>query len=109
MASVLTRDIVKKFGEVPAVNAAGTCYSGGCVSATECQRVTSCAVCSAEQACVTDVTQQGLEVHCVTVPSTCPGTGASCDCLGASSCVSPYSSCTPLSGVRGVSCSCPNC
>lgn len=98
-------------GEAPGVNAQGTCYTGVCVPVTQCKRVSSCAACSSSQACVSYAAQQQsgtTRIHCVTVPTTCSGAG-SCDCMGPSSCVNSYTSCTPLSGVRGVSCSCPNC
>ena len=95
-------------GEVPTVNAAGTCYMGGCVPATQCKRVTSCAACrGGEQACVNDVTFQGNQAHCVTVPPECSG-AASCGCLGPSSCVSPYNVCVDFSGIRGIACGCPS-
>jgi hypothetical protein len=95
-------------GEVPTVNPSGTCYSGGCVPATQCKRVTSCADCSADQACVNNVTFQGNQAHCVTIPTTCQGT-ATCACLGASSCVSPYTICADFSGLKGIACGCPSC
>ena len=96
-------------GEVPTVNPAGTCYSGGCVPATQCKRVTSCADCaSADQGCVNNVTLQGTQFHCVTIPSVCQG-AATCACLGVSSCVSPYSVCADFSGLKGIACGCPTC
>ncbi len=96
-------------GQVPAINAAGTCYAGGCVPASQCKTVSSCNVCGGTApACVTYQTQMGNQHHCVTIPTACGG-DATCGCLGPTSCVSPYLSCTNYSGNRGVSCGCPNC
>jgi hypothetical protein len=94
-------------GEVPAINDTGNCYLGTCAPATECTNVAGCGVCTfTTEACVIYQTQLGGHYHCVTLP---PGCGGGCDCLGASSCLPPYVSCTNFSGIRGVACSCPNC
>ena len=93
-------------GEVPAIK--GLCYTGACVPASECLNVPSCAACGPNQACAAYQTQRGVEYHCVPVPETCHGS-AGCECMGPSTCISPYMSCTNFSGVRGFSCSCPNC
>ena len=58
--------------------------------------------------CVTYVTQRGPENHCVRVPTGCEST-PTCECLGSSVCLPPYGNCTDKSGIRGVSCDCPNC
>jgi hypothetical protein len=96
-------------GEVPEINAAGTCYTQRCVQATQCARVTACSDCGGDAAaCVTYQTQMGNEHHCVSVPAACGGT-ASCACLGPTTCLAPYGSCSNASGTRGLTCSCPNC
>jgi hypothetical protein len=96
-------------GEVPTVNASGTCYVGTCAPETECRTVSSCAVCSGtNEACVSYGAQLGAEYHCVTIPPECGGNGG-CTCLGVASCRSPYGACVDYSGIRGVSCTCPSC
>ena len=96
-------------GQVPGVNADGTCYTGGCVPTTQCRSVASCNVCGSSQACVTNQSRGRNEHHCVTVPAGC--SSANCSCLGDSVCLSPYSSCDNNSsgGVKGVTCGCPTC
>jgi hypothetical protein len=82
---------------------------GGCVPATECKSVTSCADCTAPlETCVHVEHQTGPTLHCVDVPKGCEGTPF-CECMGGSVCVGPYGTCTDFSGVQGMSCSCPNC
>jgi len=92
-------------GLIPAVK--GDCYAGGCVPVTECTNVKSCADCG-KFPCADYATRLGPEAHCVTVPSGC-GDNATCACLGPTVCTKPFSSCGDLSGVRGVSCTCPTC
>ena len=96
-------------GDVPTVNAAGTCYTGTCAPAVECTTVTSCGVCTGTASCATYQTQSGPQSHCLPIPSECTGNPSGCDCFGQASCVAPYRTCTPFSGVRGVLCSCPTC
>ncbi|MEO5768270.1 MAG: hypothetical protein ABIS92_07945 [Polyangia bacterium] len=95
-------------GSVPTVSANGNCFSGNCAAATQCLSVDSCASCGdGNQACVTERPRDGVTSrHCVTIPTVCQGT-ATCGCFGPSTCVSPNTSCTNLSGVKGVSCSHP--
>ena len=97
-------------GEVPSVNDAGTCYTGACAPASQCTTVTDCNACSGRTAetCVVYQTQRGNQFHCVSVPPACGGNDG-CDCLGPTTCVAPYRACTNFSGVKGISCSCPNC
>jgi len=96
-------------GEVPAVNASGNCYVGTCVPETECTTVGGCSACTGTgEACVSYQTQRGPQHHCVTIPPECNGNGG-CSCVGVASCLAPYQTCTDYSGIRGVSCSCPNC
>ena len=76
-------------GQVPGVNAAGDCYTGGCVPATQCKTVTSCAACDPSLACVTYQTQMGDQVHCVTIPDSCNG-NTTCGCLGPTVCKDSY-------------------
>jgi hypothetical protein len=96
-------------GEVPSVNATGTCFAGGCVPASQCKTVTNCSACGGSApACVSYQTQLGIQNHCVTIPTECGG-AATCGCLGPTTCVSPYGSCGDFSGIRGVSCTCPAC
>jgi hypothetical protein len=94
-------------GEVPTINASGNCWSGTCAPAVECKGVTDCNACAGADTCATFQTQMGARYHCVTIPAGCGP--ASCDCLGPGTCTAPYRQCTPFSGVRGFSCSCPNC
>jgi hypothetical protein len=94
-------------GYVQAINAAGTCYQGGCVPATQCKSVTGCSACGPGQGCVIYETQLGPETHCVTMPSSCKS--VSCDCLGPSTCTGAFRTCSNLSGQMGIACSCPNC
>lgn len=97
-----------KAGEVPLVDAAGTCWEGSCVPAGECKTVKACADCTGDLVCASWQTQVGIQNHCVDVPSVCSG-DFSCGCLGPSVCTPPYATCADFSGQRGVSCSCPNC
>jgi hypothetical protein len=83
----------------------GTCW-GGCVKVTECATVSSCAQCTGGAACVTEVTQLGPKVHCVTPPSSCNGT-PTCACMGAAVCVGNFDTCDDSGG--SISCSCPAC
>jgi hypothetical protein len=92
-------------GFVPAVK--DGCYAGGCVPVTECLSVRSCSQCGPFP-CAIYATRPGPQYHCVTVPPAC-GNLATCACLGPTVCTPPYTSCGDLSGVRGVTCSCPNC
>ncbi|HXU06454.1 MAG TPA: hypothetical protein VN903_36110 [Polyangia bacterium] len=95
-------------GEVPTVNESGTCYTGACAPASECTSVASCEACTPPNSgCVDYATQMGTQHHCVTFPSGC--STVDCACLGAGSCVAPYRACANYSGIRGISCSCPNC
>ncbi len=94
-------------GQVPRVQ--GSCYTGECVPADECSYVNGCSVCNANGlSCALYVTQIGNRAHCVTIPKQCGGNGT-CSCLGSSVCVAPYKNCTDFSGVKGLSCDCPNC
>ncbi|MFO0567480.1 MAG: hypothetical protein U0263_17615 [Polyangiaceae bacterium] len=93
-------------GEVPQVK--GACWTGKCVPASECASVAGCKDCdTTKYACVENVAKPS-SAHCVDVPAACGGS-LSCACFGASVCVSPYTSCSELSGVKGVSCGCPTC
>jgi hypothetical protein len=93
-------------GFVPSVS--GGCW-GQCVPASECASLSDCAQCTSPgEICVTYVTQRGPENHCVRAPTGCEAM-PTCECLGSSVCLPPYGSCTDKSGVRGVSCDCPNC
>ena len=93
-------------GSVPTVS--GGCW-GTCVPADECASVSDCAQCTDPlEICVTYVTQRGPENHCVPVPKGCEGK-PTCQCLGSSVCLQPFSSCSEKSGVRGANCDCPNC
>jgi hypothetical protein len=96
-------------GQVPSV--VGGCW-GACVDATECRNVQGCSECDgANVACVHYDLQGGdgpASTHCVDIPEACGGV-ASCACLGPSVCTSPYLACQDFSGIKGVSCSCPNC
>lgn len=91
-------------GLVPAVNAAGTCYTGGCVAATQCTRVTSCADCGGPQSCVIYQMPGGNQFHCVTAPPACQS-DFTCGCLGPTVCTGTHRTCGNLSGQRGVTCS----
>jgi hypothetical protein len=94
-------------GETPIV--AGSCYTGQCAPAAECRVVDGCQVCSAAGlACVVYETQMGNQAHCVTIPAACNG-DATCACLGQTACIAPYRACANFSGVKGISCGCPNC
>ncbi|MCE7893496.1 MAG: hypothetical protein DYH12_27970 [Sorangiineae bacterium PRO1] len=96
-------------GEVPSV--LGGCW-GPCVPAVQCAGVSSCTQCTGALTTCVAYDLQGGDVgggaHCVAIPKGCEGT-PTCSCMGASACHSPYSACTDLSGVPGMSCSCPNC
>ncbi|MEP6655003.1 MAG: hypothetical protein ABJA82_16690 [Myxococcales bacterium] len=93
-------------GSVPTVSPNGNCFSGNCAPATQCLSVDSCASCGdGNHACVTQRPKDGnTSRHCVTIPAVCEGT-ATCGCFGPSTCVSPTTTCTNLSGANGVSCS----
>lgn len=93
-------------GQVPSVNASRSCYSGACVPATQCTFVTNCNDCGPADACITNQTRGTNERHCVTIPVACNG-ATTCGCLGATTCVSPYTSCD-TSG-NGLTCGCPTC
>jgi hypothetical protein len=93
-------------GSVPLIS--GNCYQGSCVPADECDHVASCSDCTGNLVCANYATQLGPEPHCVTIPSTC-GSDFTCACMGPSVCLSPFSTCSDLSGLKGVGCSCPNC
>lgn len=93
-------------GFVPVVE--GSCYTGACVPATECLAVSSCAACIPGTPCAMYGTQLGLQFHCVTIPSSCNGSGT-CACMGPATCIKPFATCTDLSGIRGINCSCPTC
>jgi len=96
-------------GEVPSV--LGGCW-GACVPAVQCAGVSSCTECAGPLTTCVVYDLQGGDVsggpHCVGVPKGCEGS-PTCSCMGASVCVSPFSACSDLSGVPGMSCSCPNC
>ncbi len=89
-------------GQAPLI--AKDCYTGGCVPAAQCSEVTSCSDCiAAGLRCVTDQTMPP-SFHCVTTPTMCSDY-PSCDCmgvcLGALTCVDPYS--------VDLTCACPEC
>jgi hypothetical protein len=92
-------------GFVPGVK--DTCYTGTCVPVTECVSVKSCAECG-KFACAAYATRTGPQAHCVTVPPAC-GDSATCACFGPTVCTKPFSGCGDLSGLRGVTCTCPTC
>ncbi|GMV12505.1 MAG: hypothetical protein AMXMBFR56_07290 [Polyangiaceae bacterium] len=95
-------------GQVPQVTADGTCWTGQCVPADECKTVKDCTDCTGALFCASYVTQLGPQNHCVDVPASC-GSDFTCACSGPSVCVAPYATCSDFSGLKGVSCSCPNC
>ncbi len=86
----------------------GNCYTFACVAASECTFVPGCGDCAPMDVCSLYVTQLGPRPHCVSIPKTCGG-NFSCACLGPSTCISPFDSCSDLSGQKGVSCGCPAC
>lgn len=96
-------------GQVPSV--VGSCW-GGCVDATQCLGVQSCAECTGvNTTCVKYDLQGGdtsVSSHCVTVPKGCEGS-PTCSCMGSSVCATPYVACGDFSGIKGMGCSCPNC
>lgn len=96
-------------GRVPSV--VGACW-GPCVDVTQCSGVPSCAECMQSNAICVQLDLQGgdtsLSAHCVKVPDACSG-NATCQCMGSSVCVAPYSACQDFSGIKGMACSCPNC
>ncbi len=93
-------------GQAPTVE--GTCW-GTCVPASDCLSVKDCATCAAgSQPCVNYDAQTGPTHHCVDAPAGC-GDDSTCACLGPSVCLPPFATCSDLSGVKGVNCSCPNC
>jgi hypothetical protein len=94
-------------GETPIVT--GSCYTGQCAPVAECRVVGDCQVCSAAGlSCVVYETQMGNQAHCVTIPVACNG-DATCACLGQTACITPYRACANFSGVKGITCGCPNC
>ena len=100
---------LEEIGEPTAIDDAGNCYLGTCAPESECAAVAGCGSCAgAGEACVTYETQLGNQHHCVAIPPECNG-AATCGCLGAASCLSPYRSCQEYSGIKGVICSCPTC
>lgn len=93
-------------GQVPEVK--GNCYTFNCVPANECMFVPSCAKCGGNDVCANYVTQLGPRPHCVSIPTECNG-NFTCACMGPSVCLSPFDSCSDLSGPKGVACTCPAC
>jgi len=89
-------------GQAPLVTKG--CYAGGCVSAAQCNEVTSCSDCiAAGLRCVTDQTIPP-SYHCVTTPTMCsdyPSCNCMGVCLGALKCADPYS--------VNLTCGCPEC
>ncbi len=79
---------------------------GGCIDPHECKEVGTCAQCPAGQACIENV-DFSSSLHCVEVPSSCNGS-IDCDCVGASSCVPPYSFCVQPAPAE-LRCECINC
>jgi hypothetical protein len=95
-------------GQVPSV--IGSCW-GPCVPVTQCAAVPSCAACSGPlQTCVVieQQTGDGPSFHCVDIPKGCEGT-PNCECMGDKVCPAPFDTCIDMSGVKGMTCSCPNC
>ncbi len=86
----------------------GNCYTFSCVAASECAFVPGCGDCAPTDVCSLYVTQSGPRPHCISIPKACGG-DFSCACLGPSTCISPFNSCSNLSGQKGVSCGCPAC
>ncbi|MBI5532999.1 MAG: hypothetical protein HY898_09805 [Deltaproteobacteria bacterium] len=94
-------------GEVPSVK--DKCWTGKCVQASMCTKVTSCAKCQPPSTCVVDVTQMGPQTHCVQVPDVCKGQ-TTCACLGNAVCQPPYDTCSDSNPPgQTISCSCPAC
>ena len=92
-------------GWVPSVS--NGCW-GTCVPATECLSVPSCSDCAADSTCALYVNMTGPEPHCVSIPDECANLPV-CACLGSSVCRDLNWQCSDLSGIRGVSCGCPDC
>lgn len=88
----------------------GGCW-GPCVPATECSGVLDCSFCSGPvQTCVTVDHQggDGPSRHCVDIPKACEN-DPTCSCMAQNVCLPPFATCTDFSGIKGMSCSCPNC
>jgi len=83
----------------------GACW-GGCVPATECLSVGSCADCTGGLVCVANETMLGYEYHCVLAPPGCAGT-PSCACMGGAVCAGTYHLCSETA--NGLQCACPEC
>ena len=87
---------------------AGSCWQGSCVPANECTSVQSCNACTGELVCGIFSQLGGLTYHCYDVPAECHG-DFGCSCAGAGICAAPGLSCTDLSGLKGIACSCLGC
>lgn len=91
-------------GETVAVE--NQCWAG-CVPATQCIAVASCAQCDAKtQACVTEVFKGGPKIHCVDIAPTCNGK-PTCACMGKAVCTGSFDVCNDVPD--GIECGCTKC
>lgn len=93
-------------GQLPGVNANGTCWTQGCIPIASCNVVPSCADCPKSQMCVIDETIQGQKHRCEPIPPECMGQ-PTCACAGDACDTPPYETCAD--NQDGLLCSCPNC
>lgn len=85
----------------------GSCWQGSCVPANECASVNGCNACTGDLVCANFAQRGGPTYHCYDVPPECHG-DFGCSCAGAGVCAPPLS-CTDLSGLKGIVCTCPAC
>jgi len=93
-------------GQLPGVNANGTCWTQGCIPVASCNVVPTCADCPKSQMCVIDETIQGQKHRCEPIPPECMGQ-PTCACAGDACDTPSYETCAENQG--GLLCSCPNC
>ncbi|MBL9105736.1 MAG: hypothetical protein JNL82_32740 [Myxococcales bacterium] len=93
-------------GQLPGVDANGTCWTNGCVPIDLCNVVPNCDLCPNGQMCVTDETLFGLKRRCEPIPPECMGQKPSCACA-MQACDQGQDSC--MDNDDGLYCFCPNC